>query len=259
MPNLLETMDCFRGNLPPVPEKPRPILKEESLFKKLLQAQAACKGENVEVYQLSQVLSQLCEEFKKEAGKEEPTDKGKPIETPPTPPRDNSLPSLPSSLSKDPSPGKPLNLDPKVRLQRTKLGSVAGVLKPSRLPDPASKNKGQQSQHLESNDFLNALSNEVDNSADSGIVANINSSKGESEVNKSATQKRKNTDDSHQGSTPKKPKLGCFIEGVTVKHGSNASVTFFCKVAANKGGAHRTQSLSDEDEEGASEWRGRHT
>ena len=41
VPNLLETMDRLRCNLPPVPEKPRSILKEEPLFKKLLQAQPA--------------------------------------------------------------------------------------------------------------------------------------------------------------------------------------------------------------------------
>ena len=70
LPNLLETMDRLRSNLPPVPAQPRAILKEEALFKKLLQVQAASKGENAEVYQLSQVLTQLYEEFKKESIKE---------------------------------------------------------------------------------------------------------------------------------------------------------------------------------------------
>ena len=81
LPNLLEMMDQLCSNLPPVLARPRAILKEEALFKKLLQAQAASKGENAEVYQLSQVLGQLCEEFKKESNKE--TEKEKPAETPP--------------------------------------------------------------------------------------------------------------------------------------------------------------------------------
>ena len=53
VPNLLEMMDRLCSNLPPVPVKPRAILKEEALFKKLLQVQAASKGENAEVYRLS--------------------------------------------------------------------------------------------------------------------------------------------------------------------------------------------------------------
>ena len=65
VPNLLETMDCLCSNLPPGPAKPRTILKEDTLFKKLLQVQAASKGENAKVYHLSQVLTKLFEEFKK--------------------------------------------------------------------------------------------------------------------------------------------------------------------------------------------------
>ena len=96
---------------------------------------------------------------------------------------------------------------------------------------------------------MTALSKEVDNSTDSGIVADVNSSKEESGMNNSMTQKQKSTDGSQQGPTPKKQKPGWFLEEVTVKHGSDASVTFFCKVSTNKDGSHRTQSLSDEEEE----------
>ena len=113
-PNLLEMMDHLRSNLPPVPAKPRAILKEEALFKKLLQVQAASEGENAEVYQLSQVLTQLYEEFKKESIKE--TEKKKSAETPPTPPRDNTPPPLPSPLPEDQSPVKPPNLNPQIKL-----------------------------------------------------------------------------------------------------------------------------------------------
>ena len=95
-------MDHLRSNLPPVPARPRAILKEEAFFKKLLQVQAASKGENAEMYQLSQVLAQLCEEFKKESNKE--TEKEKPAGAPPTPPRDNTPPSLPSPPPENQSP-----------------------------------------------------------------------------------------------------------------------------------------------------------
>ena len=97
--------------------------------------------------------------------------------------------------------------------------------------------------------MTHALSMEVDNSVDSGIVADVNSSKEEVEANDSTTRKRKSTDSSQQGSTPKKQKPAQFLEGVTLKHGSDASVTFFCQVSANKDGSRRTQSLSDEEEE----------
>ena len=248
VPNLLETMDRLCSNLPPVPAKPRAILKEEALFKKLLQVQAASKGENAKVYQLSQVLTQLCEEFKKESNKE--TEKEKPAETPPTPPRDNTPPSLPSPPPENQSLAKPPNLDPQVKLQRTRLGIVTGVNKPSRLPNPTSKNKVQQSTPPESEDSMtNALSMEVDDSVDSGIVADVNSSKEGAEASDSKTRKRKSTDSSQQGSTPKKQKPERFLEGVTLKHGPDASVTFFCQVSANKDGSCRTQSLSDEEEE----------
>ena len=245
VPNLLEMMDHLRSSLPPVPVKPRAILKEEALFKKLLQVQAASKGENAEVYRLSQVLTQLCEELRKEA------EKGKPIETPPTPPGDNTPPLPPNSLPEDQPPVKPPNLDPVVKLKRTKLGTVKGVNKPSSLPDPASKNKVQQSTHPESEDSPNFLHSpmEVDNSVDSGIVADADSSKEGVEVKDSMTQKRKNTDEPQQGPTPKKQKPGRFLEGVTIKHGADASVTFVCKVSTNKDGSCRTQSLSDEEEE----------
>ena len=223
VPNLLEAMDRLRCNLPPIPEKPRSILKEEPLFKKLLQAQAACKGDNAEVYQLSQVLSQLCEEFQKEEEKEEkeePEDKGKLIDGFPTPPGDKTPPSIPSSLLKNSTPGKPPNLDPQVRLQRMKLGSVTGVRKPSKLPDPSSKAKESQSLHQESEDSLAALSHGVNDSTDSGIVADFTSSKGASKVKEPIAQKRKSTDGSQQGSTPKKANLGWLFKGVTAKHSS---------------------------------------
>ena len=238
VPNLLQTMDHLRSSLPPVPVKPRAILKEKALFKKLLQVQASSKGENAEVYRLSQVLTQLCEELRKEA------EKGKPIETPPTPPGENTPPLPPNSLPEDQPPVKPPNLDPVVKLKRTKLGTVKGVSKPSSLPDPASKNKVQQSTPPESEDSPTpTLSMEVDNSVDSGIVADADSSKEGVEVKDSMTQKRKNTDEPQQGPTPKKQKPEWFLEGVTVKHGPNASVTFFCKVSTNKDGSHRTQFL----------------
>ena len=238
LPNLLETMDRLRSNLPPVPAKPRAILKEEALLKKLLQVQAVNKGENTEVYQLSQVLSQLCEEFKKESIKE--TEKKESTETPPTPPRDST--PAPGNQSPERAP----DLNPRVKLQWT----VTGVAKPSRLPNPASKNKVEQPTSPESEDpMTNALSMEVDDSVDSGIAADVNSSKEGAEANGSKTQKWKSMDSSQPGSTPKKLKPGRFLEGVTVKHRPNASVTFVCKVSANKDGSCRTQSLSDKEGE----------
>ena len=97
--------------------------------------------------------------------------------------------------------------------------------------------------------MTNALSMEVDDSVDSGITADVNSSKEGAEVNDSKTRKRKSTDSFQQGSTPKKQKPEQFLEGVTLKHGPDASVTFFCWVSTNKDGSRRTQSLSDEEEE----------
>ena len=238
LPNLLETMDHLRSNLPPVPAQPRAILKEEALFKKLLQVQAANKGENTEVYRLSQVLTQLYEEFKKEPVKE--TEEKKSTETPPTPPRDNTPPP------EGQPPVAPPSLHPLIKLQRT----VTGVAKPSKLPNPASKNKVGQSTSQESEDpMTNALAMDVDDSGDSGITIDANTSKEEAETNDSKTRKRKSTDSPQPGSTLKKPKPGQFLEGVTVKHGPNASVTFVCRVSTNKDGSHRTQSLSDEEGE----------
>ena len=97
--------------------------------------------------------------------------------------------------------------------------------------------------------MTHALSMEVDDSADSGIAADVNSSKEGAEANDSKTRKRKSTDSSQQGSIPRKQKPERFLEGVTLKHGPDTSVTFFCQVSANKDGSHRTQSLSDEEEE----------
>ena len=244
LPNLLETMDRLRSNLPPVPAQPRAILKEEALFKKLLQVQAASKGENAEVYQLSQVLTQLYEEFKKEPIKE--TEEKKSTETPPTPPRDNTPPPLPSPPLESQPSVQPPKLNPLIKLRRT----VTGVAKPSKLPNPASKNKVGQSTPPESEDpMTNALAMEVDDSTDSGITIDANTSKEEAETNNSKTRKRKSTDSFQPGSTLKKPKPGQFLEGVTLQHGPNASVTFVCKVSTNKDGSHRTQSLSDEEGE----------
>ena len=244
VPNLLETMDRLRSNLPPVPAKPRAILKEEALFKKLLQVKAASKGENAEVYQLSQVLTQLCEELKLEA------EKGKPIETPPTPPGDTTPPLLPDPIPENPSRPKSPNLDPVVKLQRTKLGAVKGVTKPSSLPNPASKNKAQPLAPPEPEDSLApAFSMEVDSNVDSGIVADADTSKEETEPRTQRVVNGRGTNEPLQGPTPKKQKPGRFLEGVTVKHGPNASVTFFCKVSTNKDDFNRTQSLSDEEEE----------
>ena len=238
LPNLLETMDRLRSNLPPVPAQPRAILKEEALFKKLLQVQAANKGENTEVYRLSQVLTQLSEEFKKELVKE--TEEKKSTETPPTPPRDNTPPP------EGQLPVAPPSLHPLIKLRRT----VTGVTKPSKLPNPASKNKVGESTPPESEDpMTNALAMEVDDSTDSGITIDANTSKEEAGANDSKTRKRKSTDSLQPSSTLKKPKPGQFLEGVTVKHGPNASVTFVCKVSANKDGSLRTQSLSDEEGE----------
>ena len=200
------------------------------------------------MYQLSQVLTQICEEFKKESNKE--TEKEKPAETPPTPPRDNTPPSLPSPPPEDQSLAKPSNLEPRIKLQRVKLGNVTGVNKPSKLPNPTSKNKVQQSMPPESEDLMtNALSMEVDDSVDSGLMADINSSKEEVEANDSKTQKRKSKGSSQPDSTPKKLRPEWFLEGVTLKHRPNASVTFVCQVSTNKDGSHRAQSLSDEEEE----------
>ena len=241
LPNLLETMDRLRSNLPPVPAQPRAILKEEALFKKLLQVQAASKGENAEVYQLSQVLTQLYEEFKKESIKE--TEEKKSTETPPTPPRDNIPP--PESPESQP-PVKPPNLNPLIKLRRT----VTGVAKPNKLPNPTSKNKVGESTPPESEDpMTNALAMEVDDSMDSGITVDANTSKEEAEANDSKTRKWKSTDSFQPSSTLKRPKPGRFLEGVTLQHGPNASVTFVCKVSTNKDGSHRTQSLSDEEGE----------
>ena len=83
-------------------------------MKKLLQVQAASKGDNAEVYRLSQVLTQLCKELRKEA------EKGKSIETPPTPPGDNALPSLPNPPPENQPLARSPNLNPIVKLQRGK-------------------------------------------------------------------------------------------------------------------------------------------
>ena len=69
------------------------------------------------------------------------------------------------------------------------------------------------------------------------------------EAKDSTTLKHKNTNEPQQGPTPKKQKPEWFLEGVMIKHGTNASVTFFCQVSTNKDGSRRTQSLSDEEEE----------
>ena len=244
LPNLLEMMDRLRSNLPPVPAQPRAILKEEALFKKLLQVQAASKGENAKVYQLSQVLTQLYEEFKKEPIKE--TEEKKSTETPLTPPRDNTPPLLPSPPLESQPSVQPPKLNPLIKLWRT----MTGVAKPSKLPNPTSKNKVGQSTPPESEDpMTNALAMEVDDSTDSGITIDANTSKEEAETKDSKTRKRKSTDSFQPGSTLKKPKPERFLEGVTLQHGPNASVTFVCKVSTNKDGSHRTQSLLDEEGE----------
>ena len=246
VPNLLETMDRLRSNLPPVPERSRPMLKDEPLFQKFLEAQPDYKGDNAEVHQLSQVLSQLYEEFKKKKEEGEPEDKGKPNSGFPTPPKDATPPSLPDDPPTNSSPGKLPNLNPQVQLQRT---NVTGVLNPGHLPDPSSKYKEQQSSHKESEDSLSALSNGVDNSVDSGISADLTPSKEESKAKGAVTRKRNSADDSQQGPTPKKANLGRLFDGVVVKHDPPSSVTFFCKFSAKKGSAGRTQSLSDEEGE----------
>ena len=218
LPNLLKMMDCLCSSLPPIPGKPRPLLKEENLFTKLIQQNIADKGENAEVYRLSEVLVYICEQLK--LGPKE----GDPTGTPPTPLGDRS-PSLPINpfpedldQTKPPLTQHTPETEPAIvgQLNRQEVGN------PGSLPDPVSKSKAPQTPTLPNkgskgkNSQTGRNSMEVDGQVDSGINNDNNNSKDEAEPKDSTSCKWKSDLKQDSGPTPKRQKPEQFLEGITL-------------------------------------------
>ena len=244
LPNLLETMDHLCANLPPVLEKLRPLLKEEDLFARLIQKNIAERGENAEVYQQLKL------------GPKE----GDPAGTPPTPPGDRSppLPANPfpenSDQARPPlthnSPGtEPISIEQPDEPRPSNPGDLLNSTSKrstSQPPTPLDRKPvGKGSRKV-----TNLM--EVDSQEDPRVDNDNSDSKGKTELINSMSRKQKSDIVQNSGSTPKKQKPGPpFVEGITLQHEPDTTLTFICKVTTNKDSSGQTQSLS-EDEEGAS-------